>query len=279
MKKLLIAGLILFFGGIIVNSILYATGNDAILNTKDYKKTESFTSSEFDKIFINSKEHGTEINILSTDSDEVRIVMEGTIPIGVKEKSSLEARVYNNTLFVEPISFLRSKNNHFILNGNLKMNVYIPSKIFDELSVQTMVGKIDVKDINVNTLKINSGTGKITVNRVKAVDSVITSSVGEIELLELSGDINSSTSTGSIELRTNELSKITRLKTHVGEIRVQLLKLPSDLKIDANVEIGEIDISIPGFDRKFENRSFTKMIGSGTNQLILETKTGSIEVQ
>ncbi|MDF2947232.1 MAG: hypothetical protein K0S51_1911 [Bacillales bacterium] len=281
MKKLLILGLFLFVGGLVGNAILYATGNDAILNTKDYKKTETFSSSEFDNIFINSKEHGADINIVTTDSNEVKVVMEGKIPVGVKEKSSLESRVFNNTLFIEPISFFNSKRNQikFNINGDLKMNIYIPNKVFDDFSIQSQVGRINVQDINVNMLKIDSETGRITVNRVTAQDSVITSHVGKIELYELSGNVNSSTNTGAIELRTKELSKVTRLKTDVGEIEVHLLKLPSDLKIDANTDIGSIDISIPGLDEKSENRSLTKTIGNGSNQLILETSTGSISVQ
>jgi DUF4097 and DUF4098 domain-containing protein YvlB len=281
MKKLLILGLFLFVGGLVGNAILYATGNDAILNTKDYKKTETFNSSEFDNIFINSKEHGADINIVTTDSNEVKVVMEGKIPLGVKEKSSLESRVFNNTLFIEPISFFKSKRNQikFNINGDLKINIYIPNKVFDDFSIQSQVGRINVQDINVNMLKIDSETGRITVNRVTAQDSVITSHVGKIDLFELSGNVNSSTNTGAIELRTKELSKVTRLKTDVGKIDVHLLKLPTDLKIDANTDIGSIDISIPGIAEKSSNRSLTKVIGNGSDQLILETSTGSISVR
>jgi lia operon protein LiaG len=277
MRKVLYSGIILLILGIVLNTALFALGKDALLNTEEIKKFETFKSEDISKLFINSKRNGSEIKIVSTNNDEFKVEMKAEYPVGLKDKLELDANVFNNSLIVEPKNF--SENDiHFNIRSRVEITVFVPNKNLDEITVQTNVGSVDLSDINVNNLKVASATGKITLNRVNTVDSIITSNVGKIELYEVTGNITASTDTGAIDMRTDEVSSMTKLKSQVGAIDVLFSKKPSDIKIEASTNVGSVDINLPGLSNESHKKYYSGTIGNGSKQLILETETGSIKV-
>lgn len=233
------------------------------------------------------------INIYKHDSNKIKVVQKSRYEL-------TEEELVNINFKDETISIKEGKKKigFFFLGFGSKstnLDVYLPDKEFEEVSVKLSSGKanlekiksnkinmkvssgrIDISKIISQNIKTNVSSGSIHMNDVKTsfLDCEVTS--GKIEMNSLYTDIlNASVKSGKINIDGSV--KQMDLKTTSGKIVVGNNVLPE--RLDAKVTSGSVDIAIPeneGFEVSYSlsSGSFKSDFNLYSNMSSLDKKNG-----
>ncbi len=141
------------------------------------------------------------------------------------------------------------------IHRDIVLDVYVPSHI-EVITIDVNLGDVEVKDLNLSQLTINSDLGDIEINGI--FDStIIEANLGDIEF---SGDIN------------DTLNIISDL----GDIEIELLHIENDYNFDLSAKLGYIAI----YDHNINdlNSSYVRNSDASRN-IFVTTNLGSISIE
>lgn len=151
-----------------------------------------------------------------------------------------------------------------------KIIVQVPDNQYSKIVVKTDNGKIDVHDLSSEHVELKTANGKISLESFDAETIVAKSSNGQISFNDVKGELEASTNTGKIILRTADLDRNITFTTDVGKIIIETKKEPTNATITAKTSVGSVEI----FGAK--NRELT--YGKGKYSIDLSTEVGKIEI-
>lgn len=194
------------------------------------------------------------VNIIPDKRRDIKIHYNGYIKASYIPE--LETKKSSNTLYI--VTKKDSSNSYSVYNTNLKLDIYVP---------------MDFKE----NIRITTSSGDITVSELKLRNLDIVSSSGDVEIYNLTGNVDIATSSGEVDLDYEELHNDINISTSSGNVNI-VLSSNSNFVLDAHTSSGEIQFNFPiKVTGKLKNSLFGKA-GNGRNSLCIATSSGDISI-
>lgn len=261
MKKVAIIALFVLIAGAAIN--VFVNIKDAIVNKAEEIVVEN---NHYKNIEVQSD--NASVEFISTKDDETKVEFSGRMK--KKMNYNFTADVKGDTLSIE----LTQKNWNFIQFGftsmDIKLTVYVPEKQYNNIKTELDNGEIIARDMQAKSVHLETDNGFIHMKNIVAETVNVRTDNGKILMDEVEGDIEASTDNGRIVLITSNLERPISLSTDNGLIEIQTDKEPTNATIEADIEIGKLDI--------FGKSNKQTIFGDGDNLIKLETDNGKISV-
>ncbi|WP_010098393.1 DUF4097 family beta strand repeat-containing protein [Ornithinibacillus scapharcae] len=262
-KLLILVASCLLIVGAIGSITTYRTSD---VSAEDLTDTEIIENANLTQIEIETE--NAKIEVLPTD--EKNIKLEFTAPASEYDKYKLKLEEAGDTLSIElkekRIRFLYFDTSFDFTGPVLKL--YLPQKQYEELNIDGVNGRIDVKQIEVAYADIETINGKIELEELTTVETEVSSENGGIELHHVDGNISSEVTNGSTLLVTDNLERSIDLESVNGKITIQSSKEPTNATIEVSVVNGKVNI--------FGDNARVKTYGDGKHHIKVETVNGGV---
>jgi len=212
------------------------------------------------------------INIYPTSNEEILVELSGMSTRISSHK--LTADVVDETLRVElserqiggfNVNVGRWRNRGYTLN------IYLPEKQYDSVKVDSKVGSIKLKSLEVTKLNLHSAVGNIELHRILSEQTKITNKVGLTKIQYLTGNLQVEAELGNIEVEAETANKNMDIKSGVGSIDVSFDEKPENATFQLSSEVGRIQL----FGDSFNQQVF----GDGDYTVKIVSQLGSITVE
>ncbi|MGV3487459.1 MAG: DUF4097 family beta strand repeat-containing protein [Tuberibacillus sp.] len=228
---------------------------------------EKVINQDFSNIRLDSD--NARIIILPTEEENAKAVLSGSM---AKNKDlTFKAEVKGSTLSVvlkeDQWNFF-----HFDLIFNqLTLKVYVPEKQYKSIVVENNNGKVQLENLRSTNVTASNDNGFIELRNIDSKSVNVDTDNGKVSMDHVTGDISSDTSNGEIVLSLNDLDRSLDLSTDNGRILVKTKKDPTNVRFDAHVDNGSINI--------LDKYNGDAVIGNGKHLIKLSTSNGSIKVE
>lgn len=224
---------------------------------------------------INIKVNYAQVNIISQDREDIDIHYYGKLSPHIK--TSLNTKISGDELIIKADTKNTSKFN-LSNNANLYLDIIIPTSYKNDLNVETDLGSIKIKGLELNELKAESSLGAIYVEDVSSMKNKYSADLGAIKTKNIQGKLEAKTSLGSIELDYDDLNWDIDAESDSGSIKVILPKNSSFI-LDAKTDLGSIKSNFPLDNKESSNTKLKGISGNGKNNISLSVDLGSIDVK
>jgi len=217
---------------------------------------ESFKVVDFDKIDIKAEAMAIFVTKSTTDDAEVELLVDDKID----SKFTLETSLKSSKL---DINVKEKEKGGSIINdtrGERKLNISLPDKLYNQLTINNNFGLVDINDLNTESLDIK-------------VDA------GSIQLKSVVGEMNLEVNAGQIVVEGFSLENDLTAKTDAGAIRIDLNASPKAAEIKLVSEVGSVSSNLEGIDYSVNSTNKkTGTIGSDGYRINASTSVGDIQV-
>lgn len=157
----------------------------------------------------------------------------------------------------------------------------VANSIRGSLDVDTGSGKVEVADVEGDVIRIDSGSGGVTVDGARSRRLDIDTGSGSVQTSDIEADNTViDTGSGSVTLDLVRLSGGTHaIDTGSGGVTV---KLPADASVRIHAETGSggIDLDVPNAKlRRMSRDEIDLEIGEGQASLQIETGSGGVKIR
>lgn len=237
---------------------------------------------------------------------------------GIKDNlPSLEAEVRDGVAYIK-VHYPRHVNlSWFTFSEDLALDVYVPKTVFkqarinagsgsitidnlqsDDLIVKTISGRIQARllaggrisaetasgsialeSVRANDFSAKSVSGSIRISQIEAVHASAETASGSVVLDRFSGELDTRSISGDIEVTFAKLAADVRVKNTSGHI---MLSLPADasFKLDAGSVSGEVHCAFPITSTDAHSgKELTGTIAGGSHLLSARTISGEVEIE
>lgn len=216
---------------------------------------------------LNDLEIDNNLLILDVDvsSSNVTIKSGDTFKVETNNKY-INTKQDKNKIYIE-------EKNHNWFNDNSELIIYIPEYfVFDKVSMETDIGKVNIESLSTKQLYLNLGAGKVDINNLNVIDKAkIDGGAGEINISSTSiNNLNLNMGVGKLSL-TSKLTGNSIIDSGVGKLDLNLIDTQEDYKISLDKGIGTAKI-------KGNNIKDDSTYGTGINKIDIDGGIGSINI-
>lgn len=256
--KYLAIAFALFLTFNIISGIMYGVsfiGN--IFNDDKSGVTEKLNDLEIDNNTLILDVDVSSSNITIKNGDTFKVETNNKYIISKQDK---------NTIYIE-------EKNHNWFNDNSELIIYIPEYfVFDKVSMETDVGKVNIESLYTKQLYLNLGVGKVDINNLNVIEKAkIDGGAGRININAIGvNNLNLNMGVGKLSL----ISKLTGdsiIDSGVGELNLSLIGTQEDYKISLDKGIGTAKI-------KGNTMKDDSTYGTGINKIDIDGGIGSINI-
>ena len=290
MKK---ASLFIFFVvlvSIAIGALLFlSTGNFSFINNENSKKTTNAKTISLENINeISIKNSSVDIKVVSEDRTDAKINL-------INSKNSISTSTKDNKVYIT-VSHA-SNNNFFNFTPNAKLEITLPKSYSNKLSLESSSGNmslnnvnlsdltcalssgnLSIKDLTITNLKCTSSSGTLNGTAINTVDSIFSSSSGNILLKKFTGNIETTTSSGDTKIGYEKFNNTLNAHSSSGNIRLTLPK-NSEFNLDALSNSGNINCSFPlDIKNSYKKKTLQGTVKNDTNKIYLRTSSGNINI-
>jgi lia operon protein LiaG len=312
MKKIVSALLLMLGIGVVGTLVSVSASGGFSFETYEIKDEIVIENKEIDD--LNFHFASSDIEVIPTTDENIRVELEGRISRKLKEKLSLVAKEDGNQVDVT-----LHDNNQKILNIGIQIydtniRIHVPKKEYNSITIATASGDIGTEGILAKklTVKANSGdirvessegresfdvitsSGDITVEQAKsekialasssgdvylkgsqATNTSTVASSGDVVLSKASGNIETITSSGDISLSNQQPTGDIIAKSSSGDVIIEFKEKPTSLELDYKGESGTGMIELKGVSfQEKEEDRIIGQIGDGKYRLNVKTNSG-----
>ena len=260
LKKVIIICISILIVGSIINIAFDVRGIFQVDAAEETTIKDSFSNLEVSS-------DNASITILPSTNSETRV--EYTTDSKQKKKNNYYVKVKGDTLFID----LKEKSwiNFGINMRSAELTIYLPEKIYEEVTVSTSNGSIEANTIKGDTISFESDNGSVFLEDISGNDVYAETNNGKISLKNIKGTLEADSDNGAIFLETKNLDQHISLSTDNGSIEVKTENKPTNATITASNDLGGIDI--------FGSSDTSITYGKGKYQIDLDTDLGRITVR
>lgn len=228
MKKTVGLGIILVIAGII-GLIATIDGDILKLGTTPYHEGATALAEGVDVIDI--KASTMDIEVVQGESDQIVVVLEGTVSKKLKDKVRLDMQQTGNRLTIEPSASMGFTIGFNIFN--VKATVKLPAKAagWEEIKATSTTGNIRLEKAAARQISLQTTTGDVKVLDYEAERLSFKATTGNVRLESGTGEVEGQSSTGNIRLIGRQIDKPVRLASTTGNVRLDAVQLRSDVDI------------------------------------------------
>ncbi|MGD0159153.1 MAG: DUF4097 family beta strand repeat-containing protein [Candidatus Bathyarchaeia archaeon] len=144
-----------------------------------------------------------------------------------------------------------------------------------EVNVDTSIAKIYIANVE-GKVHAKARTGQIEISNVNGTVTV-ENKTGPVTLENTNGTVSIQNRMGPIKFSGSLSTTENWFRTRMGSIELQLTGNP-DLTVEAYTHLGSVTPSPDIADWHYERGRYVGRIGSGTGKLLIETRTGSVDI-
>jgi DUF4097 and DUF4098 domain-containing protein YvlB len=226
---------------------------------------------------------------------EMKAHFTGSVPESQKDGWTLTAETSaNGTWNVEASSGNRSRSRigldfrqllTDIASGTfprqLRLEISLPQQTYENIAVHTGAGRIQLGDVQADTLDVRAAAGSIELDAFKGNTLKLHTDTGSVDFknVSASGSVTADTRTGRVKGSLAELSSPVSMQANTGAVELDL-PAASPARFDLSANVGGISLSSSGslaYEQKEKRRIIAKS-GTGTYLVRLQTGTGRISV-
>ena len=178
------------------------------------------------------------IKFVVATSDKVEVEQEN-----IDESKKVTVDTANNTLTInqaEEVSNTTSNND----DKSPKIEISLPSKSYEAISVQTASGEIEGDTLVAQTIKLQSDAGEIEFKKLEGVVE-ITTAAGEIDVDYIKGSLTATSTAGKIDIDGVELDKDSTITNVAGSVELDITKSTGTYNLVANSLTGKVESKHP----------------------------------
>ncbi len=316
MKKLVAGLVVLFLIGVGGSAITLSASGGLNFNTVDISQNETIDAGSIQNISVKSA--STDVVIREAGSEEdIKVALTGKVSKKLKDDYKLKVSEEDGTLNVD----LDVKNMFrmgVVIIRDVKIEVLLPKKEYEELAVQVLSGDIKaeniqskdsifetksgdvalkgmeagsqmeikvasgdvrVEDSSAKELKFKAASGDMTIDGAAAETADLYTASGDIEISGLSGDITAKITSGDLSIINDQLAGSITAETASGDVAIAFKEKPSDMMVDFKATSGEGKVQLDGF--LFEEKEEDRIlgkIGSGEHVVKVHTSSGDFNL-
>lgn len=159
------------------------------------------------------------------------------------------------------------------------LDIHVPKKTFEKIAMKADVGEFHLGDVDVKELNAANEVGQIVVEKFNGNLAKLSSSVGMVKVKSAVGEMDVRTETGMIDVTMEKITENLNVTSEIGEVKVALKEVPTDLKLDLESEVGRAKVKgLKGFEN-LSGGNIKSSIGEDGPTLKVRTEVGSISVR
>ena len=171
---------------------------------------------------------------------------------------------------------IKEENRNWLNNNNSESNliIYIPEDMIDidETKIETGAGKINIENLNTQSLYLELGAGDVYLENVIATgDTKIDGGVGKTELKSCEiNNLKANLGMGEFVFNGKLIGK-SEIDSGVGAINIKLMEKKENYTIEVDKGLGNVTLN----GQKLE---IDRVYGTGKNYLDIDGGIGSIKI-
>ena len=227
---------------------------------------------------INLRTISTDINFITTDTNDIKLHLHGWTTSSSKASiPELATNVENNNLTAE----VKNKNgfiNIGFYNTSLTLDVYVPKTYSKSIHVNTTSGKLTIEQLSLASFSFNSVSGDMNLNSVNTNDTVIGTTSGNIKLDAFTGNLKFNSVSGGLSANYTAFNNNISVSSVSGS---STLTLPanSEFHLNFNSTSGNLNNAFPIVSNGTSRRHDVEgTVGSDTNNVTIETTSGNSSI-
>lgn len=216
------------YGAVLGNTTTYFFSDSSSVKMVEERKIDM---TDVEELQIDYGKNSSDINIYQSDSDELVIKEYMT-------KNNKHAKVDINSNGTVKITGQRWRNNFFVFGFyDNYIDVYLPKTYnnavtlktssgeitvenewkLTKMNISTASGDIEIAELVAETIKITTASGEIVADALQG-NKTLTTSSGDIRILDASGDNSVSTASGEVQLE--QVKGLVDITTASGDVTV-----------------------------------------------------------
>lgn len=237
--------------------------------------------SAFGLIHTNKNIITDDLKVISSEVNEVstlKIDLACT-NLDIKKGNSFKVETNNSKITFEEKDGsvkIKEENRNWLNNNNSESNliIYIPEDMIDidETKIETGAGKINIENLNTQSLYLELGAGDVYLENVIATgDTKIDGGVGKTELKSCEiNNLKANLGMGEFVFNGKLIGK-SEIDSGVGAINIKLMKKKENYTIEVDKGLGNVTLD----GQKLE---IDRVYGTGKNYLDIDGGIGSIKI-
>ena len=237
--------------------------------------------SAFGLIHTNKNIITDDLKVISSEVNEVstlKIDLACT-NLDIKTGNSFKVETNNSKITFEEKDGsvkIKEENRNWLNNNNSESNliIYIPEDMIDidETKIETGAGKINIENLNTQSLYLELGAGDVYLENVIATgDTKIDGGVGKTELKSCEiNNLKANLGMGEFVFNGKLIGKI-EIDSGVGAINIKLMEKKENYTIEVDKGLGNVTLD----GQKLE---IDRVYGTGKNYLDIDGGIGSIKI-
>ncbi len=215
-KKIIIILSLIFVFSLVGAFIAYSATDGVDYNKKiEVNYEQIFSTNQVNQINISST--SSNINLILTDSDEIKVDYYGSLQCFICHISNkMVAKKTDGTITFKTNDYMFG----FIFNNNVKMDVYFPKSYQENLYLNTVSGDLKVEDLTLGDLKIYTTSGNISMNDLNIASGKMSSVSGDIDLNQINATETLTVSTTSGDVSLDSVSTNLNFNTVSGNVNL-----------------------------------------------------------
>lgn len=292
-KKFVMWLAIIMFASFATAGIILAVTGNLSIAVEQIDESKTFNTDEISEIYIDMV--STDINIIPTDEDEIRVHFYGEVSTNRKrEIPSLVAYRSGDELHIE---IIQPKT---ILIGisiwRTKLDIYIPEDSIEVLKADTISSDTSVNNLKVDEFDLGTVSGDFKGESLFASDLRLNSISGDISLKEYKGDIDINNISGDVVLEGGRQNDNIEVVTVSGDVYIEQedssnmnirtisggveINLSEDAQfyLKATTVSGDIETRFSIKIISSGRRDLEGMVGNGEKEINVGTTSGDINI-
>ena len=293
-RKLVIWLAIIMAASFGIAAIILVTTGSFSVDTEQIDKTKNFSVEEVKKINIDIV--STDINIIASDSEDIKVHFYGEVSTNIrKDIPELAAYVSGEQLYIE---IIHPKNIFFGVSiCRTNMDIYIPENSIEEIKINTVSADTNIEDLEIDDFVYSGVSGDFKAKSLFARDLKLESTSGSFDIRDYTGNIDIYITSGDVVLNGGIDNDSIVVTTVSGDINIEQLEEFSNMNVEAisgDVKVklfedaqfylnastvsGDINNEFPIKISSSGKRGLEGTVGSDDMAIIVSTTSGDINI-
>jgi len=293
-RKLVIWLAIIMAASFGIAAIILVTTGSFSVDTEQIDKTKNFSVEEVKKINIDIV--STDINIIASDSEDIKVHFYGEVSTNIrKDIPELAAYVSGEQLYIE---IIHPKNIFFGVSiCRTNMDIYIPENSIEEIKINTVSADTNIEDLEIDNFVYSGVSGDFKAKSLFARDLKLESTSGSFDIRDYTGNIDIYITSGDVVLNGGIDNDSIVVTTVSGDINIEQLEEFSNMNVEAisgDVKVklfedaqfylnastvsGDINNEFPIKISSSGKRGLEGTVGSDDMAIIVSTTSGDINI-
>ncbi|WLR41808.1 DUF4097 family beta strand repeat-containing protein [Bacillus carboniphilus] len=158
-----------------------------------------------------------------------------------------------------------------------KLNMALPDRLYKQVKINSASGNVKIESLKADDVVVENSSGNILLKNVISRSSQLHSSSGNVKIDHLIGDLTVESSSGNAEIILKEIDQTIEVDLSSGNVFLNVEEEPTSLNLDFNsfAGTGNVDVQMD-YEIKSSNR-IKGTLGSRENEVKVNISSGNFD--